>query len=98
MKVTIAILFSFCSLAAIGQRHNNAKSDSNTEYFPPAFEWRHKSAEEMGFDTVKLYQAIGFAISHESANPRSMELDHEMTFGKEPYGESIGPFKDRGRP
>jgi hypothetical protein len=27
-----------------------------------------------------------------------MEINHAMTFGKEPFGDGIGPFKDRGEP
>lgn len=27
-----------------------------------------------------------------------MELSHAMSFGKEPFGDGIGPFKDRGEP
>lgn len=50
----------------------------------------------MGIDTGNLQAAIRYAIEKESRNPRSMEKNHALSFGKEPHGEAVGPFKDRG--
>lgn len=50
----------------------------------------------MGFDTTKLNKAIHFAIENESKNPRSMEESHKKSFAKEPFGDAVGPFADRG--
>src|SRR6188768_1832707 len=69
----------------------------STIYFPSAEEWLQKPAHSV-FDTVKLSEAIQFAIDHESKAPRNMELSQTMSFGKEPYGFGIGPFIDRGDP
>lgn len=66
------------------------------KYFPASGTWKKRSPQQAGFDTAKLNEAIRFAISNESKNPRSMELNHNRTFGKEPFGEGIGPFADRG--
>ncbi|MBD0350332.1 MAG: serine hydrolase, partial [Flavisolibacter sp.] len=49
-----------------------------------------------GFNAVKLNEAIQFAKENESKAPRNMEIAQAMTFGKEPFGEGIGPFSDRG--
>jgi CubicO group peptidase (beta-lactamase class C family) len=68
------------------------------DYFPPKGEWKKKSPLAAGFDTAKLNAAIRFAIKNESKNPRNMELSQKMSFGKEPFGEAIGPFADRGDP
>ncbi|MEO7984865.1 MAG: serine hydrolase, partial [Bacteroidota bacterium] len=68
------------------------------EYFPPATSWEKRSASLSGFDTLKLNEAIHFAISNESKSSRSMEKSQALTFGKEPFGEPIGPFADRGDP
>jgi CubicO group peptidase (beta-lactamase class C family) len=65
-------------------------------YFPAPGNWEKRSPIVSGFDTAKLSEAIRFAISNESKNPRSMEQNHLRTFGKEPYGKAIGPFADRG--
>jgi CubicO group peptidase (beta-lactamase class C family) len=45
---------------------------------------------------VKLKEAINFAVASESSSPRNLELAHFQTFGREPYGEPVGPFKERG--
>lgn len=74
------------------------KKSTPLPYFPPAGHWEQRPASTQGFDSVRLAEAVQYAISHESKNPRSMEISHEMSFGKEPYGEGIGPFKDRGEP
>ena len=71
---------------------------SQQDYFPPKGAWKKQSPLKSGFDTAKLNAAIRFAIKNESKNPRSMELSQKMSFGKEPFGEAIGPFADRGDP
>ena len=40
----------------------------------------------------------GNKIANESKSPRNMEVNHYRTFGKEPFGEGIGPFAERGQP
>ncbi len=65
-------------------------------YFPASEVWEKQLPALSAFDTARLNEAIRFAISNESKNPRSMELNHLRTFGKEPFGEAIGPFADRG--
>jgi CubicO group peptidase (beta-lactamase class C family) len=67
-------------------------------YFPSATTWEKRSPAAAGFDTAKLSLAIRFAIDNESKNPRNMELSQQQSFGKEPFGEAIGPFADRGDP
>lgn len=76
-----------------GQQSNNEKN-----YFPSRTEWKKQAPEKAGFDTARLNDAIRFAINNESKSPRNMELSQAMTFGKEPFGEGIGPFADRGEP
>jgi CubicO group peptidase (beta-lactamase class C family) len=69
-------------------------------YYPDAGNsaWEHRAAAQVGMDSVQLTAAIAFAISSEVKNPRSMEENHYRTFGREPYGGGVGPFKDRGDP
>ena len=45
-----------------------------------------------------LKDAIDFAIASEIKNPRNLKLNHYRTFGREPFGDAIGPIKDRGEP
>jgi len=64
-------------------------------YFPDAT-WQHKAPAEIGLDAAKLKDAIDFAISAESRNSRDLVQNHYQTFGREPFGNAIGPIKDRG--
>ncbi|MDR9419403.1 serine hydrolase domain-containing protein [Gracilimonas sp.] len=66
-------------------------------YYPGEWgNWEKRSAEELGLNAEKIQEAIQFAQDNESGNPRSMEENHYGTFGREPFGDGIGPFKDRG--
>jgi Beta-lactamase len=94
MKIKLSLLLLLLSGIAFAQKKIADKKD----YFPPAQSWQHQSPSAQGFDSIKLNEAIRFAIASESKNPRSMELSHVMSFGKEPFGDGIGPFKDRGDP
>ena len=77
--------------------YSQKKSTLPLPYYPPAVVWEKRNAEQMGVDPVKLKDAIDFAIASETKNPRSMEVNHYRTFGKnEPFGDGIGPFRDRG--
>ena len=65
-------------------------------YFPPRGEWERRSPEDVGMDPRLVQQAIDFAREHESTSPRDLEQNHYFTFGREPHGDAIGPFKTRG--
>jgi CubicO group peptidase (beta-lactamase class C family) len=67
-------------------------------YIPPAGSWERRTPDSLGLDTAKLKEAIDFAIASDAKAPRSQELGQAQTFGREPFGESIGLFKDRGEP
>ena len=62
----------------------------------PGKEWQKKKPVEVGFDSVLLKGAIDFAIANETLAPRELKLNHYRSFGREPFGEAIGPLKDRG--
>ena len=47
-------------------------------------------------DAGKLKEAVDFAVQNESKAPRNLELAHYQTFGREPFGEAVGAFKERG--
>lgn len=66
-------------------------------YYPGEWgDWEKKSPEEVGLNADKIQEAIQFAMDNETDNPRSMEENHYGTFAREPFGDGIGPFKDRG--
>lgn len=67
------------------------------QYFPGKWgDWEKKSPSEVGLNAALIDSAIQYAQRMESTNPRSMEENHYGTFGREPFGYGIGPFKDRG--
>jgi len=66
------------------------------DYTPPAGSWDRRTPQQSKFDPARLKEAIDFAIASESKAPRDLQLAHFQTFGREPYGEPIGQFKDRG--
>ena len=52
----------------------------------------------MGLDSSALQEAIRFARENDAKAPRNQELAQAESFGKEPFGEGIGPFTERGEP
>jgi len=74
-------------------------STSRQVYFPgPDKDWERRAPQQVGFDPDRIKEAIAFAVSSESKAPRNLELAHYQTFGREPFGEGVGPFKERGEP
>jgi CubicO group peptidase (beta-lactamase class C family) len=68
-------------------------------YYPGAGDdWERRPARQVGMDSAKVAEAIALAIAGESKNPRNLEQSHYQSFGREPYGEAVAPFKDRGDP
>ncbi|NDB03630.1 MAG: serine hydrolase, partial [Flavobacteriaceae bacterium] len=89
---SISLLFVLFRVEASAQNPSTAQL-----YYPGNWgEWDILSPEAAGFDPIKLQEAIDYAISMESENPRNMEINHYGTFGREPFGLGIGPFKSRG--
>jgi CubicO group peptidase (beta-lactamase class C family) len=85
-----------CIISLHGQKTKTG--NLNKLYFPAAGNWVHHTLKENGIDSLKLHAAILFAKEHEAKAPRNMELSQAMSFGREPFGEGIGPFSDRGEP
>lgn len=82
-------------LAAVAALATNF-AHAQTSYVPSAGAWQRRTPAQAGLDTTKLKDAVAFAVASESKAPRDLELAHFQTFGREPYGEPIGPFKARG--
>ena len=66
------------------------------DYFPPAGEWEHRSPEATGMNAERLQLAVDFAIASESTTLRDLEANHALSWGREPYDEPLGPFRERG--
>ena len=92
----VIVAFVAASASAGAQRPANR---SAPVYFPePGTAWQHRRASQVGLDSARLAEAIAFASASEIKNPRSMEENHYRSFGREPYGGGVGPFRDRGDP
>ncbi|MEJ1241379.1 serine hydrolase [Chryseolinea sp. T2] len=74
------------------------KSRRQTEpiRYYPGKEWTKKTPGETGVNATQLKTAIDFAIASESAAPKDLKLNHYRSFGREPFGDAVGPLKDRG--
>src|SRR5687767_8813449 len=97
-SLLVFFLFGINISNALSQKTNPKRNTVTKLYFPSLHKWEKRTPLDAGFDTAKLNAAIRFAIEKENRNPRSMELSHNLNFGKEPFNEGIGPFKDRGDP
>ncbi|HEV2130507.1 MAG TPA: serine hydrolase, partial [Longimicrobiaceae bacterium] len=68
-------------------------------YFPgPDAQWERRTPPQVGMDAARLQEAVAFAQASESRAPRDLEVAHYQSFGREPFGEAIGPFGERGDP
>jgi CubicO group peptidase (beta-lactamase class C family) len=85
---------------ALAQRATAARRpQAEAVYYPgPSDDWARRSPRDVGMDSARLADAVAFAIQRESRAPRNLELAHYQSFGREPFGEGIGPFKERGDP
>lgn len=88
----LILLFVLSFLSSFSQK---AKKLTTPVYYPDK-EWLHKKPEEVGINSQKLKEAVDFAILNESKSPKNLEQNHYQTFGREPFGDAIGPLKDRG--
>ncbi len=74
------------------------KVETEATYFPEQHEWQRKTPAEVGMNATKVQAVIAFARENETKAPRNMEVAQAQSFGKEPFGEGIGPFETRGEP
>jgi CubicO group peptidase (beta-lactamase class C family) len=65
-------------------------------YFPAKGDWQRRTPEQLGLNPALIREAVDFARASETNAPRDLELNHYMTFGREPFGDAVGPLKERG--
>jgi CubicO group peptidase (beta-lactamase class C family) len=92
MKLFLTLAFAITLTFSFSQK----KSPAPAVYYPEPGNWTVKKPEDVGMITDKLNEAIEFHKQRESKNPKNLELSHYQSFGKEPFGEGIGPFAERG--
>lgn len=97
-----ALVAAWCGAVLVAVAAVGAQRTATAQrgvYYPDAGDaWERRTAMQVGMDSARLAEAIAFAIGAESKNPRSMEENHYRTFGREPYGGAVGPFRGRGAP
>jgi len=84
-------------LVALNPAFALAQAGGATEkaYFPDAV-WQRKQPSEVGMNPQLLKEAIDFSVASETKAPRDLKLNHYQTFGREPFGDAVGPIKNRG--
>jgi CubicO group peptidase (beta-lactamase class C family) len=64
-------------------------------YYPPAGSWEKRTPTQVGLTAKAVDSAVKIAIAADPNSPKDLLANHMRTFGREPYGEAIGPFRDR---
>ena len=57
--------------------------------------WEVRRPDEVGMGGPSIQAAVDFALAHEARQPRDQEAGQNQSFGREPFGFGIGPFKVR---
>lgn len=93
-----AFLLSAVALVALPLGAQPPVRNRETAPYVPSATWERRDPATAGFDPRLLDEAIAFAKKSEVRAPRDMEEAHYRTFGREPFGQAIGPLKARGEP
>ncbi len=65
-------------------------------YFPGAYpDWERRAPAQLGLDAARIQRAVEIAIAGETDAPRDLAVNHHRGFGREPFGDAIGPFTVR---
>ena len=73
-----------------------AQAAGQAPYFPPPGAWDHRTPSQVGFTVKAVDSAVTIAKGSEATTPRDLLEAQRRSFGREPYGEASGPFRDRG--
>jgi hypothetical protein len=92
------LLVQLFNLYAQSNKNKTGGANAAGDYFPPRGEWQRRPPVVMGLDTARLQEAIKFARDNDAKGPRDQELAQAESFGREPFDEGVGPFKERGEP
>lgn len=68
-------------------------------YYPDSGQrWETRRPTDLGLNATKIQEAVQFAEANDNPVPRNLEIAHYQSFGREPFGDGLGPFKERGAP
>jgi CubicO group peptidase (beta-lactamase class C family) len=65
-------------------------------YYPAPGSWEKRTPAQVGLLQASVDSAVRLAIAAESTTPRDLLQNHLSSFGQEPHGEAVGPFRARG--
>jgi len=66
--------------------------------YTPGRDWETRSPERVGMDPAAIAAAVELALASETSVDRDQEFSQSTSFGREPMGFGIGPFRVRGGP
>jgi CubicO group peptidase (beta-lactamase class C family) len=89
---------SLAAIPAARRQQSRAASPASVYYPDTDRAWERRTPQQVGMDADRLNEAIAFAIANQTKAPRNLELAHYQSFGREPFGDAVGPFKERGDP
>ena len=93
LRTKINCLVIALLIASSGQAQRGAV------YYPgPGEDWQRRTPQQVGMNAALVDSAVAFARANESTAPRDLEMAHHQSFGREPFGEPVGPFETRGDP
>ena len=84
--IAALLLISFAPAISAQASYTPGKGDA----------WERRRPEQVGMEAARLQEAVQFAQAGENPAPRDLEQAHYQSFGREPFGDAVGPFKERG--
>jgi CubicO group peptidase (beta-lactamase class C family) len=69
------------------------RTAAQAPYYPPRDAWEHRTPEQVGLSAKAVQDAIALALAAEATTGRDLLENHRNSFGREPFGEAIGPFR-----
>ena len=84
--------------ASTGPAYGAALENAVQRYYPAPDRWEQRPPAALGFDAARLQEAAVFAQANETPWPTDLRKALEASLATGPYGEIVGPLKDRGGP
>ncbi|MDT8369486.1 MAG: serine hydrolase [Longimicrobiales bacterium] len=84
------------ALAALALLLPSLAPPLDAQYVPPRGSWETRAPEEVGMDPAAIAAAVEYALANETSVDRDQEFSQSQSFGREPHGHPVGPFRVRG--
>ncbi|MGI9139911.1 MAG: serine hydrolase domain-containing protein [Gemmatimonadaceae bacterium] len=101
-RMRLALLFAIAGVSAcfpsVGELRAQQTARGGVYYPGTDGLWERRNPAQAGMDSARVAAAVAFAIASETRAPRDLLLAHVQSFGREPFGDAVGPFKERGDP